>query len=99
MRNSFILFCSRMGDNTKAFLDDLYNIVHAMGVTSREKVEIASYQFKYVAQLWYTQWKDSRPVESCLLEWEEFQELFLERYFTREKRQVNIEEFINLIQG
>ena len=50
-------------------------------------------------QVWFTQWKDSRPVESGPLKWEEFKEVFLERYFSREKREVKIEEFINLRQG
>ena len=52
----------------------MYKIVHAMGVTYSEKVELASYQLKDVAQVFFTHWKDSRPVELGLLEWEEFNE-------------------------
>jgi len=33
------------------------------------------------------------------IEWEEFKEAFLGRYFPREKREVKVEEFINLRQG
>ena len=35
-----------------------------MGVTSREKEDLASYQLWEVAQVWYTQWKDNRLVDS-----------------------------------
>ena len=68
-------------------------------VISREKAKLDLYQLKDVAQVWFTQLKDSRPGESGPLEWEEFKETFLERYFPCEKREVKIEEFINLRQG
>ena len=49
-------------------------------VISREKAKLDLYQLKDVAQVWFTQLKDSRPGESGPLEWEEFKETFLERY-------------------
>ena len=70
-----------------------------MGVSSREKAELASYQLKEVAQIWYTQWKANRPEEAGPLEWQEFKEAFLGKYFPLEKRECKIEEFINLRQG
>ncbi|XP_049368640.1 uncharacterized protein LOC125833520 [Solanum verrucosum] len=70
-----------------------------MGVTSIEKVELAAYQLKYVAQIWFTQWKANRPVGAVPIEWELFKEAFLGRYFPREKREVKVEEFINLREG
>ena len=54
---------SKVGEDPQAFLDEVYKIVHAMGVSSREKMDLASYQLKEVAQLWYTQWKDNWSVE------------------------------------
>ena len=74
-------------------------ILGSMGLTSREKAELVSYQLKGVAQVWYTKWNDSRPVESGPIEWKDFKEAFLERYFPYEKREVKVEEFINLRQG
>ena len=68
-------------------------------MTYRVKAELASYQVKDVAQALFTQWMDSRLVESTHLEWEKLKEAFLERYFPREKREVKIEKFINLRQG
>ena len=37
---------------------------------------------------WYTQWKDNRPMESGPIEWEEFKEAFLGKYFPCERREV-----------
>ena len=54
---------------------------------------------KDVAQVWYTHLKGNRPVESGPIEWEEFKEAFLGKYFHREKMEVKVEEFINIKQG
>ncbi|XP_049381296.1 uncharacterized protein LOC125845822 [Solanum stenotomum] len=64
-----------------------------------EKEELASYQLKDVAQVWFTQWKANRPVEAGHIAWEEFKRAFLSKYFPCEKREVKVEEFINLRQG
>ena len=41
--NSHTFLLSKVGEFPQEFLDEVYKIVHAMGVTSREKVEFASY--------------------------------------------------------
>ncbi|KAK4731456.1 hypothetical protein R3W88_024444 [Solanum pinnatisectum] len=63
---------SKVGEDHQEFLDEVYKIVNAMGVTSREKAKLASYQLKDVAQIWFTQWKANRPLEAGPIEWEEF---------------------------
>ncbi|WMV23165.1 hypothetical protein MTR67_016550, partial [Solanum verrucosum] len=55
--NPPIFLGSRIGEDPQGFLDEIYKIVDAMGVSSREKAKLASYQLKEVAQIWYTQWK------------------------------------------
>ena len=77
----------------------MYKIVHAMGLTSREKAELVSYQLKDVSQASYTQWKGNRPVEPDPIEWEEFKKAFHGKYFPRKMREFKVEEFINLNQG
>ena len=52
--NPSIFLGSKVGEEPLESLDEVYKIVHAMGVTSREKVELAMYQLKYVARVWYT---------------------------------------------
>ena len=70
-----------------------------MGVSSREKAELSSYQLKEVAQVWCTQYKDNIPVESGPIEWKELKKAFLGKYFPHEKKDINIEKFIILRQG
>ena len=47
-----------------------------MGVSSRKNVEFNSYQLKEVAQVWYRQWKENRPVELGPIELEELKKAF-----------------------
>ena len=53
--NPPIFLGSRIGEDPQGFLDEIYKFVDAMGVSSRENAELASYQLKEVAQIWYTQ--------------------------------------------
>ena len=71
-------------------------MLSARGVISSEKAELASYQLREVAQVWYTQWKNNRPVESGPIEWEVFREAYLGKFFTCERREVKVKDFINL---
>lgn len=47
----------------------------------------------------YTQQKENMPIELGPIECEEFNEAFLEKYFHRQKREVQNEEFIIIKQG
>ena len=94
--NPLIFLGFKVGEDPQEFLDGVYKVLSAMGVTSREKVELASYKLRDVSQIQYTQWKDNTPEESGPIEWEEFKEAFLGKYFPRERREVNVHEFINL---
>ncbi|KAK4729667.1 hypothetical protein R3W88_022655 [Solanum pinnatisectum] len=53
--NPPIFLGSKVGEDPQEFLDEVYKIVNAMGVSSSEKAELASYQLKDVAQVWFTQ--------------------------------------------
>ena len=39
------------------FIDEVFNVVDAMGVTPSEKGELASYQLKYFGQVWFEKWR------------------------------------------
>ena len=66
--NPHMVLGSKVGEDPQEFLDGVYKVLSAMGVTSRVKRELASYQLRVDAQVWYTQWKDNRPVESGPIE-------------------------------
>ena len=97
--NPTIFLGFKENEDTQDFLDGVYKVLSVMGVTSREKVELSSYQLRYFSQIWYTQWKDNRTEKSGPNEWEVFKEAFLGMYFLRERREIKMEKFINLKQG
>jgi len=70
-----------------------------MQVTVNDRVELASYQLKDVAHIWFTQWKENRCTNAIPLTWECFSEAFLDRFFLRELREAKAQEFMNLRQG
>lgn len=74
-------------------------VLITIGVTSKEKAELASYQLREVSQVWYTRWKDDRPVELVPIEWEDFKESFLGKYFPHERREAKVGEFVHFRQG
>ena len=47
---------------TQDILDEVYKILYAMGVSTTEKAELASYRLNDVAQAWYNKWKESRAL-------------------------------------
>ena len=97
--NPPIFLGPKLNEDPQEFLNGVYKALSDMGVISREKTELASYQMRDVSQIWYTQWKDNRLEGSGPVEWEEFMEAFLGMYFPQERREIMVEEFINLKQG
>lgn len=51
---------------------------------------------KDVAQVWYEQYKDSRPLKEGPIELEIFKLDLIDRFFPRDVREAELEEFINL---
>ena len=43
-----------------------------MVVSSQEKTKLVAYQLRDVAQVWYEQWKDERPVRKGTVTWTTF---------------------------
>ncbi|WMV25292.1 hypothetical protein MTR67_018677 [Solanum verrucosum] len=70
-----------------------------MQVTGNDRVELASYQLKDVAHIWYTQCKETMGADATPITWECFSETFLERFFPRELREEKAQEFMNLRVG
>uniref|UniRef100_M1DF71 Gag-pol polyprotein n=1 Tax=Solanum tuberosum TaxID=4113 RepID=M1DF71_SOLTU len=71
--NPPMFFGSKVGEDPQEFVEKVFKIIDAMGVTSLEKVELAIYQLKGVAQVRYTQWKRNRSEGAGLIESEKLQ--------------------------
>ena len=55
-------FGSTVEENPQGFIDEVFKVLDAMGVSSQEKAKLGAYQLKDVAQVWYEQWKYERSV-------------------------------------
>ncbi|TMX04919.1 hypothetical protein EJD97_003881 [Solanum chilense] len=87
--NPQMFFGSKVNEDPHDFVDEVYKIWHAMGVSSNEKARLASYQLKDMSQTWYTQWRDNRAFKEGPISWEVCTKAFLARFFSREKRSQN----------
>ena len=53
---------TNVDENPQSFIDEIFKVVDVMGVNPREKEELATYHLKDVAQVWFEQWRDHRPL-------------------------------------
>ncbi|WMV46121.1 hypothetical protein MTR67_039506 [Solanum verrucosum] len=90
---------SQIGKNPQNFMDEVKKFFEVMQVTENVRVELASYQLKDVAHIWYTQWKENMGTDATPITWDCFGETFLDRFFQRELREAKAQEFMNLRQG
>ncbi|WMV29170.1 hypothetical protein MTR67_022555 [Solanum verrucosum] len=89
---------SKMNEDPQEFIDEVHKMLDIMGVTPVEKAELAAYQLKGVAQVWFNQWKETRTEEMDLIQWERFKNAFLDRFFPIEMREAKVLGFIKLRQ-
>lgn len=62
--NTPIFLYSKIGDDPTEFLDGFFKVLCAIWVTSTKKANLASYQLRYVSQVWCIQWRNNRLVHS-----------------------------------
>ncbi|KAH0746323.1 hypothetical protein KY285_007980 [Solanum tuberosum] len=89
---------SKLDEDPQEFIDEVHKILAIVGVRSENKAELAAYQLKGVAQIWYDQWKGEKGA-NYVVPWEEFKTAFLNRFFPLELREAKLVEFMNLKQG
>ena len=77
-------------------MDEVHKILCAMGVNEEEKAELVSYLLNDVAQVSYKMWIDGRALGEVPITWDILKTAFLERFFSRDKREDRVEDFINL---
>ncbi|KAH0672886.1 hypothetical protein KY284_023973 [Solanum tuberosum] len=74
-------------EETKKFIEELQKVFEIMHVADAERVELAAYQMKGVAIIWFDQWKKNQAEGALLVSWVMFEEAFLGRFFPRELRE------------
>ena len=80
-------------------MDEIKKIFEVMQVTGNDQVELASYQLKDDAHIYYTQWKENRGANAAPITWDCFSETFRYKFFTKELREAIALEFMNLRQS
>ncbi|KAH0689070.1 hypothetical protein KY289_016428 [Solanum tuberosum] len=90
---------SQVGEDLQNFIDEVKKIFEVMQLPWNDRVELASYQLKDVAHIWYTQLKENRGTDATPITWDCFSETFLDRFFPIELREARAQEFMNLRQG
>lgn len=90
---------SKVEEDPQRFVNEIFKILSAMGVCSEEKEGLSTYHVKYVARLWYEQWKDERLRGAGPISLEVFKEAFIDSFFPLELREQKFVELMNLYEG
>ena len=53
---------SKVEEDPQEFIDNVYKILYAMGLSTSEKTDLSTYELKDVDQAWYGQWRENRPI-------------------------------------
>ena len=74
------------------------NVLEAMEITfDTTRIRLAAFQLEGEAQVWWRWARTSRDLE--VMTWEEFQELFMGKYFSETTRHAKAQQFLEMKQG
>ncbi|PHT97528.1 hypothetical protein BC332_33552 [Capsicum chinense] len=62
--------------------------LHCFCYLESKSAELAAYQFQDISHTWFKQWLAERPDDTGLVEWEEFADAFLDRFFPLDFRKL-----------
>ncbi|WMV19214.1 hypothetical protein MTR67_012599, partial [Solanum verrucosum] len=68
---------SNVEEDPQELIDEVYKVLMIMGLMLVKKVELAAYQLKGVAQIWFNIRKEGRPEDAGPLDWEKLKVAFL----------------------
>ena len=90
---------TKVDEDPQGFIDELFKMVDVMGVTPREKAELATYMLKDVAQVWFEKWRDEIPLRKDPVDWEVFKTALIDWFFHIQLIERKLVEFMYLSQG
>ncbi|KAK6775922.1 hypothetical protein RDI58_026923 [Solanum bulbocastanum] len=97
--NPFTFFGPKVEEDAQGFIDGVFKVLDAMGVSPQEKAKLSTYQLNDIAQVLYEQWKEERPIRAGPIDWGSFKMTFLDRFFPLKLRERKMKYFINLRHG
>ena len=83
--NPHMLFGFKLDKDHQYFLDEIYQIFFAMGVSTTKRADLAIYQLNDATQTWYNQLKDNCALRGGLVTWYIFKKAFIDRFFPRDQ--------------
>ncbi|WMV40811.1 hypothetical protein MTR67_034196 [Solanum verrucosum] len=87
---------SSVTEDLKNFVEELQKVFEVMHVSDVERVELAAYQLKSVARIWFDHWKKGRVEGAPIVSWVVFESAFIGSFFPRELREVKVREFLTI---
>lgn len=67
---------SKVKEEPQEFINEVYKILLAMGLSTSEKAESATYQLKDVSQAWFVQTRHNRTLRGGPFTWKSLRRLF-----------------------
>ncbi|XP_070002558.1 uncharacterized protein [Nicotiana sylvestris] len=90
---------SKKDEDPQNFIDEVQKIFRVMHVIDTEAAELAAYQLKDVANMWYETWEESRGEDADPATWKDFADAFLEHFLPIEVLEAKALEFQRLRQN
>ena len=97
--NPLIFYGFKVDEDPQDFIGEVYNILFSMGFSKNQKAQLTTFQLKDVAQTFYVQLRNDRPLRGGPVTLQILKKEFLDQFFARETRESKVVKFINLRQG
>nr|XP_009799866.1 PREDICTED: uncharacterized protein LOC104245864 [Nicotiana sylvestris] len=100
---------SKKDEDLQNFIDEVQKIFRVIHATDTEATELAVYQLKDVANMWYEIWEESRGEDADPATWKDFADAFLKHFlpievleakaWTAQNNDMTITKIVSFVQG
>ncbi|XP_070039331.1 uncharacterized protein [Nicotiana tomentosiformis] len=92
-------FSGASSEDPQANLDNCHEVLWSMGIVETNGVDFAAFQITSSATKWWRDYLLTRPARSPALTWDQFSQLFLEKFLPITLREEHRRQFERLQQG
>ncbi|XP_070044819.1 uncharacterized protein [Nicotiana tomentosiformis] len=86
-------------EDPQDYLDNCHEVLRNMGIVETNGVDFAAFQMTGFAKKWWRDYLLTRPARSPALTWDQFSQLFINRFLTITLREERRRQFERLQQG
>ena len=86
-------------EKAESWVNNMEKIFRAMSCPTERRVDLATYRFAEEAEHWWRATRDIKFEEEAVISWEEFLEVFNEKYFPEHVQEKKRQEFLMLAQN